>query len=268
MVEDADQPLLVPAVKSAERALRVVELLATAGPTTFGELRRELGMPKSSLHALITTMKSSGWVASDRRGALTLGFRAHAIGIPGLDDSDVIQLTNDLMDDLRAQIDQTVHVARLDGTDVVYLATKFSRHALNVRFEIGRRLPAYVTALGKAMLAELPDAELGEHLPQVLAPYTPKTITSRAVLEEELQAVRASGYGEDNEEGTPGVHCFAVAVRHMDIPPVAISCSVPIARLDAPAGKEIVRALLEVRGHLLGRLNPNRIGSPRHPAGD
>ena len=94
MVEDADHSLSVPAVKSAERALRVVELLATSGPTTFAELRRELGMPKSSLHALITTMKSSGWVTSDRRGAFALGFRAHAIGIPGLDDSDVIQLTD------------------------------------------------------------------------------------------------------------------------------------------------------------------------------
>jgi DNA-binding IclR family transcriptional regulator len=266
VVEDADHSLSVPAVKSAERALRVVELLATSGPVTFAELRRELDMPKSSLHALITTMKCSGWVTSDRRGAFTLGFRAHAIGIPGLDDSDVIQLTDDIMADLRDQVDQTVHLARLDGNDIVYLASKFSRHALNVRFEIGRRLPAYVTALGKAMLAELPDAEIEEHLPQVLAPYTPKTITSRAVLKEQLTTVRASSYSEDNEEGTPGIHCFAIAVRHMDIPPIAISCSVPIARLDAPTSKEITQAVLEARARLLARLNPSRIRSSRHSA--
>lgn len=261
MVEDADQTSLVPVVKSAERALRVVELLATAGPTSFAELRRQLGMPKSSLHALLSTMKSSGWVTSDRRGAFTLGFRAHAIGIPGPDDSDVIQLTDDLMEDLRDQVDQTVHLARLDGNDIVYLASKFSRHALNVRFEVGRRLPAYVTALGKAMLAALPDPEVEEHLPQILTRYTPKTITSRAILGETFKTVRADGYSEDNEEGTPGVHCFAIAVQHMDIPLIAISCSVPVARLDARGAKEIVQALLEVRGRLLSRLNPNRIGA-------
>jgi DNA-binding IclR family transcriptional regulator len=96
-------------------------------------------------------------------------------------------------------------------------------------------------------------------------PYTPKTITSKTVLKEELETIRADGYSEDNEEGTPGVHCFAIAVRHLDVPPIAVSCSVPIARLDAPRAKEIVQALLESRGRLLARLNPSRVGGSRDP---
>ncbi|WP_162606143.1 IclR family transcriptional regulator [Jiangella aurantiaca] len=245
-----------PSVKSAERALRLVELLAEREPRSFTELYRALGMPKSSLHALLASLAHHGWIADDGRGGVSLGYRARAMGLSGLDESDVLDLVDDVMEDLRTRLDETVHLARLDDGDVLYLASKFSLQALGVRFRPGRRMPAYATALGKAMLAALPASELAGALPGEYAALTPHTLTSEAALTTELERVRAAGYAEDHEEGTVGLQCVAVALQHADLPLVAMSCSVPVPRMADAKRAEIVAALLDARSTVLGRLRP------------
>ncbi|RIQ11595.1 IclR family transcriptional regulator [Jiangella rhizosphaerae] len=246
----------VPSVKSAERALRLVELLAEREPRSFTELYRALGMPKSSLHALLASLAHTGWVADDGRGGVSLGYRARAMGLSGLDESDVLDLVDDVMEDLRARLDETIHLARLDDGAVLYLASKYSRQALGVRFRPGRRMPSYATALGKAMLAALPASELALALPREYAALTPHTLTSEAALAAELDRVRAAGYAEDHEEGTVGLRCLAVALQHADLPLVALSCSVPVPRMTDAKRAEILAALLDARSTVLGRLRP------------
>jgi DNA-binding IclR family transcriptional regulator len=250
---------MVPAVKSAERALRLLEVLTTDKRATFAALQRELAMPKSRLHALLATMSALGWLSTDRRGAFILGYRAHALGIAGMDDSAFVALTDDLLEELQTRVDETVHLARLDGSDVLYLVSKYARHALNVHFEVGRRLPAYVTALGKAMLAELPADAVEEHLPHTLRPMTPHTIVERPALFDDLAVVRREGYAFDDQEGTVGLRCFAVAVHHLDLPLIAVSCSIPTVRLDDAKRALVAAALLDVKVKLLARVNPGRV---------
>lgn len=245
-----------PSVKSAERALRLVELLSEREPRSFTELYRALDMPKSSLHALLASLTRHGWVADDGRDGVSLGYRARAMGLSGLDESDVVDLVSDVMAGLRGRLDETVHLARLDDGDVLYLASKFSRQALGVRFRPGRRMPAYATALGKALLAALPAPELAARLPGELVALTPSTLTSAAALAAELDRVRADGYAEDHEEGTVGLRCVAVALRHDDLPLVALSCSVPVPRMTDAKRDAIVAALLEARSAVLARLRP------------
>jgi len=160
------------------------------------------------------------------------------------------------MSKLRDGIGETIHLARLDGTDVLYLATRFSHHALNVRFEIGRRLPAYSTALGKAMLSELPRGELPDHVPSTFTAFTPKTIRSKSELFAALVDVRRQGYAEDDEEGSLGLYCLAVALSHPDLPLSAVSCSIPKVRIADHDLKGITMALLEAKRHVLARLRP------------
>lgn len=245
-----------PAVKSAERALRILEILATDGPVHFTDIRRALEIPKSSLHALLSTMVAIGWLRPAGSGEYTVGFRASAIGISGAGAPDLIALAQQPLRALRDRVGETAHLARLDARDVVYLASEFSDHALNVRFEVGRRVPAYRTALGKAVLAELPDAELADHVPSVLTPSTPRTVRTRSALRAELRLARENGFAEEDEQNSLGVHCFAVAVRHQDAPLVALSCSIPTARLQTHRPEEIVAALVDARDQLLARLAP------------
>src|SRR5205823_855964 len=104
------------------------------------------------------------------------------------------------LEELGEQLGETVHFARLDGPDIVYLATRESRHYLRPFSRVGRRLPAYATSLGKSILAERDDAEVEKLLPTDLPALTKYTLDRPGLLAD-LAAVRERGYAIDNEEG-------------------------------------------------------------------
>ncbi|MCT7657972.1 IclR family transcriptional regulator [Mycobacterium deserti] len=236
-------------VKSAVRTVELLEYLASRQdrPARIRDIATALDMPRSSLHALLRTLVTQGWVRSDASGTLYgIGIRALLVGTGYLDGDPYLPMITPFLDDLRKQLDETFHVARIDGTDVVYLATRESRQYQRTASRVGRRLPAYATALGKALLAERFDHERDEHLPATLSRITDHTITDRAELDEALAGARIRGYATDTEENTPGVRCFAVALRYMQPAQDAISASIPMGRLTDGRERAIVEALLEV----------------------
>jgi DNA-binding IclR family transcriptional regulator len=232
-------------VKSADRTLEVLEVLARSpGRRGLGELARELGIPKSSLHGILRTMVQRGWVEVDHTGTrFGLGIRALQVGAAYLAADSAVGLVSGVLDGLAAEFGETVHLGRLDGPYVVYLAKRESVHPLRLFSAIGRRLPAHATALGKVLLAARGDADLDRLLPDPLPTLTPHTITARPALAAELAAVRERGYAADHEENTDGIACFAVALPNRQPPTDAISISVPVARLRQGAEESMVAAL-------------------------
>jgi DNA-binding IclR family transcriptional regulator len=239
-------------VKSADRTLEVLEVLASSPRRrSLGELARDLGIPKSSLHGLLRTMTQRGWVEVDAGGArFGLGVRALQVGAAYVDADDSVGLLSGVLDELAAEFGETVHLGRLDGADVVYLAKRESKHPLRLFSAVGRRLPAHATALGKALLAERPAAEVDARLPRPLPALTSHTLTDRADLYAELAAVREAGYAVDREENTDGIVCFAVAVPLRTPAGDAISISAPASRVDAAAGAAMPAALRRVAERL------------------
>ena len=134
-------------------------------------------------------------------------------------------------------------MGRLDGTQIVYLLTVESHEYRRSNHRVGRRLEAIHTALGKAVLAARSDTVLGS-LPE---PLTPGSLTSLEAARADLELTRARGYATDNEENTPGLRCFGVALRYSAPPRDSISCSIPIERLTPDREKTIIDTLLEVR---------------------
>jgi DNA-binding IclR family transcriptional regulator len=231
-------------VKSADRTLEILEALAAAGRRTLGELARDLGIPKSSLHGILRTMAQRNWVETDATGTrFGLGLRALQVGSAYLDADDVVGLLSGVLDDLAAAFGETVHLGRLDGADVVYVAKRESVHPLRLFSAIGRRLPAHATALGKALLAERRDEEVDRILRWPLARLTRHTIVEPAALYRELAEVRERGYAVDHEENTDGIVCVARAVPVRGPATDAISLSVPAARLDPDGAERIAAAL-------------------------
>jgi DNA-binding IclR family transcriptional regulator len=240
-------------VKSAARTVEILEFLAARQnrPVRLRELSEALGVPRSSLHALLRTLAAYGWVRADSTGTLYgIGIRALLAGTTYLDTDPYLPLVAPFLDELRERLDETFHFGRLDGHDVVYLATRESSQYLRPYSRVGRRLPAYATSLGKAILAELPEHDRRRHVPAELAPITPRTITDPDALREDLDAARGRGFAVDNEENTLGLRCFAVALHYVDPVTDAISASVPMARLDAERESEIVEALRQVSGKI------------------
>lgn len=233
-------------VKSAVRTVELLEYLAARHdePARLREISDALGMPRSSAHALLRTLVSQGWVRSDNSGTLYgIGIRALLVGTSYLDGDPYLPLITPFLDDLRAQLDETFHLARLDGADIVYLATRESKQYLRTANRVGRRLPAYATSLGKALLAERFGADRDQHVPAELKSLTPKTITDRATLDRELDDVRVRGYAGDDEENTTGLRCFAVPLRYCKPAQDAISASVPVDRLTPQRERDLIDAL-------------------------
>ncbi|BDZ48864.1 hypothetical protein GCM10025867_11050 [Frondihabitans sucicola] len=153
-------------VKSSVRTLEILETLSRSNEKrSVATLSRELSIPKSSLHGLLRTMESMGWLETDGTGTLFgLGLRALVLGNAYIESDDVVGMAQPVLDSLAEFTGETVHLGRLDGSDVVYLAKRESRHTLRLFSAVGRRLPAHATALGKAILARLPDEDVDARL--------------------------------------------------------------------------------------------------------
>ncbi len=241
-VESQFQP-----VKSADRTLDVLEELADAnGHRSLGELSKSLDIPKSSLHGILRTLAQRGWVQPDESGnRFALGLRSLRVGAAYVDRDDTVSRAQPVLDWISEELGEAVHLGRLDGADVVYLAKRDSVHPLRLYSAIGRRLPAHATALGKAMLATRVPSEVERLLPAELVPLTPSTITDHDALRTELDRIRSDGYAFDNEENSEGIRCFAVAISPAVPGPAtdAISVSIPVFRLTD-----------EVQGHAIALL--------------
>jgi IclR family transcriptional regulator, acetate operon repressor len=236
-------------VKSAVRTVELLEHLARhRGLHGLIELQDALGYPKSSLYVLLRTLVDLGWVETDpTQTRYRIGVRALLVGTSYIDGDDVVAVARDTLDWLAAETTETVHLARLDGSDVVYLATRESQHYLRPFSRVGRRLPAHSTSLGKALLADRDVRELNEVLPATLERLTPHTITGRGQLLAELEQTRRRGYAVDREENTVGLRCTAVALRYQHPARDAISCSVPTARMAPGRQRTIAEALAYAR---------------------
>ncbi|MFJ2189147.1 IclR family transcriptional regulator [Kitasatospora sp. NPDC087861] len=239
-------------VKSAVRTVKLLEYFAGhAGLHSLADVQEALGYPKSSLYMLLRTLVDLGWVETDLTGTrYGIGVRALLVGTSYIDGDEVVAATRPALDRLADETSETIHLARLDGTDVVYLATRASQHYLRPFTRVGRRLPAHSTALGKALLATHTDEEVERLLPERLEPLTEHSHTSRAALLDDLRAIRERGYATDREENTAGLCCFGVPVPNRTPARDAVSCSVPVARL-TPGREQMIRdALLTAQERL------------------
>jgi DNA-binding IclR family transcriptional regulator len=239
-------------VKSAARTVELLEVLAARGdrPARLQELAEELGVPRSSMYALLQTLISRGWVRTDVTGSLYgIGIHALLTGTSYLDSDPRVRIVRPYLDEASEALGETIHLGRLDGRDVAYLATRESHEYLRTISRVGRRLPAHGGALGKALLAERTD----DAVPQgPFEPLTANTHTTRESLLTDLAATRERGYSIDREESVVGIAGFGFALRYDNPAQDAISCSVPVARLTPGHEERIVAVMREIRARIEG----------------
>ncbi len=238
-------------VKSAARALDLLDCIAAHGPGTQLQLAQRLGIPKSSLHALLRTMSARGWLDTDPTGSVYhLGIHTLTVSSAYLDGDPVLSRAAAVMDEIAAATEETVHLGRLEGGDVIYTAKRESKHPLRMHSAVGRRLPAYATSLGRAMLAAQP-ADIREALvPEKIEPLTSRATTDRDALLAIIEKAAEVGYAMESEESCLGVRCFGVALPFSRATVDALSVAVPISRLDGGREDFIIETLLGVKARL------------------
>ncbi|WKE67807.1 IclR family transcriptional regulator [Streptomyces sp. WP-1] len=251
-------------VKSAERTVQLMEVLsASPERLTLGRLQELTGYPRSSLYALLRTLVALKWIEVEEGGEAAgfgIGPRALLCGTAYLDRDPALPYAVRQIEQLRADVGYTTHYARLDGSNVIYLATREATDSRRLTSRVGRQLPAHATALGKALLSELTAREVDALLSeQPLEALTPHTVTRRPALREELEQTRTRGWALESEQNTPGLCCVAATVSYRIPATDAISCSIP---LDHATDQEIERVAEAVTRHataLAGTLRRNGI---------
>jgi len=198
----------------------------------------------------MASLEAQRWVEKRREGYI-VGIDLYAIGTAYLRHEGLQDAFRIAARAFVAKHSEVVQLAVLDGAEVLYLAREDAPRPIRLVSEPGLRLPAHACALGKALLANLPEQELLATLPTRLKAITHRTITDRAALLEELRVVRRTGVGMDLEEISAGLVCFASYVGETHLGKrIAISTSVPVDRLDDKRSKRIEAGILHTATHI------------------
>lgn len=215
MSEPRAEPAADGAVKSADRALAILDVIGQRGALKFTELIGVLGLPRSSAHGLVQTLLSRGWLEqSPSTRELSLGLRVWELGQHYAGHQDLLGAAKPVMDALALEVGETVQLARLDGLENVYIAISESPQPMRLASSVGLRLPSHATGIGKALLSQLEPDEVKRRLAGAhLEAFTAHTISDPEELVAVIDRVRVEGFGEDNQEYQLGCRCVAVPLQ-------------------------------------------------------
>lgn len=205
-------------VKSAERVLRVFELLAcnTEG-LTIKEISERLSFPQSSTSNLISTLFKEGYLNQDSLKRYKLGYKLIQMGTIAMESLDISSQGIPYLKSLMKDVQETVFMALLSEGELIYVAKIDSNRSIGTTAQPGYRKPLYCTGLGKTFLAFLPEDEKNVILDHTeLSSITKNTITNRQELEKELKMFVDMGYSIDNEENEEGLFCLAAPIFGAD----------------------------------------------------
>ncbi len=232
-------------VAAAARLLREFDKHSTQ--LGVSQLARRVGIGKSTAHRIIWTLVDEGLLEKvDETGLFRLTTTMRSLGASAETAQRLHEAATMPLDRLRSQTTGTLHIAILDGHDVLYLERREGPGTIPVFRAIGARNAAHVTSSGKVLLAFLPPDQLRGLVESMrLAMRTPRTITSRAEFLEELARVRRQGFAENRGESEPGMCSLAAPVRD---PLGRVVASVSVAQYvdDVDAGlRHLARPVVE-----------------------
>jgi len=235
-------------INSILRASNVLRCFSEEGSHfKISDLARQLHLDRSTTYRILLSLEKCGFVEKDEKtGEYSLGMAAFEIGNAFIRQMDFIKISKPILVDLALKAQETVHLAVLSNTEIVYVDKADSPRTLGVISKIGQRGPVYCTALGKVLLAHQPQEELNRIIQEIkLRPYTKNTITSKKVLMEELKEIREKGYSLDRREIEEDVECIGAPIRdHRGEVIAALSISGPEKKIATPNEVQFVNQVV------------------------
>jgi IclR family pca regulon transcriptional regulator len=206
--------------QSLERGLAILGCFTPKRPLLgIADIADELGMRRSTTHRYVITLVALGYLEQGDRRKYRLGLRVTDLGMSVLNSTGLREHAHPYLEELRQRTSYTVSLAVLDGPEIVYVdrarSLRRGQSKIDLGLAPGSRLPAYCTAMGKLLLAYLPEEEQGEILASIkLTKRGPNTITSKKALLSELDEIREEGFAVNDEELAPELYSIAVPVRN------------------------------------------------------
>ncbi|MBB5791276.1 IclR family transcriptional regulator [Jiangella mangrovi] len=241
--------------QALSRGLNLLEILARGrSPQTIADFHEHTGMPKSTLVRLLSVLDREEYVVRvDERPAYRLGHKVQILSDAYVAQLDISQVAGRYLEELAGETGQTGNLGLLDGDQVLHVCVREPDRALRYASAAGHRAPAYVSGLGKVLLATLDAADVAPHTPAEPFPaYTDRTITTLAALQRELRTTMRRGYGFDDNESSTGLRCLAVPVAVRGEVLAAISVSGPSAEFGLEEQKRYLTVLGRIASGLAG----------------
>jgi DNA-binding IclR family transcriptional regulator len=239
-------PDLMPITDDSPTLDVLERLSAGTDRMTFESLLRQLGIPEGILRGRLRSLVDRGWVVAEPDDSYAIGVGALRPGSAYLFTDRTVRLSAPLMAQLRDRLNEAVRLVRLDPPGIVCIASREAPHDMTGS-AVGRRMPAYLSASGKAILAHLPPERVVELLDLGVEAHTSDSVVDRAALFDELAETRARGWAYERGQVQPGIGCIAAPVPGtMD----SISVGVPLARLTDDHATEIAANLVRTTEEL------------------
>ncbi len=225
-------------INSILRACSILRSFSREKPNfKMGELAGRLRLDRSTTYRVLLTLEKAGMVQRDEKnGEYSLGLTAFEVGQAYLGQVDLVSVAKPVMADLASKAQETVNLAVLSDTEILYLDKVDSPRSVGVMSKVGKRNPIYCTALGKALLAFQAEAERNRILKAIrFKSLTPNTIMNRRDLVKELEEIRRQGFALDRREIEEDVECIAAPIRnHLGDAIASISISGPQNKIQTP----------------------------------
>lgn len=241
------EPLQDECNDSVSKALRVLLLLGSSESMGVSEVSRELGVAVSSAHRLLNIMRAQGFVAQDAQSRrYRLGDCALQLGRQLRGEQALRSVCHPHLARLRSELNETVELVVLDGAEALFIDGLPSRRVPHIATRTGLRIPAYVNAGGKALLARMPHAALRSNYPDELPRLTRFTMPSLTALENDLARARLRGFALDRGEYRADVRSIGVAINDARGRPIAALAVV------GPRERYTIRSLKSLAPRLAG----------------
>ncbi|HSB73063.1 MAG TPA: IclR family transcriptional regulator [Candidatus Methylomirabilis sp.] len=246
-----------PLIQSLQRGLGILEIIAKKGKgISMAEVSREIGLHTSTTFHLLRTLSTLGYLVQDESTReYLLGSKVFHLAASAWTEVQLSKIAKPLLAEMAQQTGETSHLAVLERGEVIVIDKIDGSGPVRLSDRVGYPRPAHCTAIGKALLAYLPAAELRSFLKTAeFRPFTPKTITAAPILEGELERVRKQGYSFDDEEFAQGIRCLAAPARNFTGHVVAaIGISGPVWRVSLDRMAHLTQ-FVRGMGHRLSQL--------------
>ncbi|MCK8824774.1 IclR family transcriptional regulator [Fuchsiella alkaliacetigena] len=249
-------------VKSLNKAINVLEEL---GKYEHGlrltELSDNLGLHKSSVHRLLSTLAYRGLVEQEQdTNKYKLGLKIFELGSRIFNDLEIREYASDYLKEMVDRVGEAAHLVVLDQGEVLYLHKVESPKTIRMHSEVGRRASAHCTAAGKVILAYLAEEEVNEILEiKGLTQYTENTITEIATFKQQLESIRTKSYAIDREEHQLGICCIAAPIfDYTEQVVAAVSLSGPTIRITRDRIPELATLVKKTTQQISSRLGYNK----------
>jgi DNA-binding IclR family transcriptional regulator len=230
----ADRPKPSYNITALQRGLRLLQLFGESPHgLTAKQVANRSRLPVSTVHRFLVNLENAGYLNCSRDGVYQLGIACFAIGQAALGQLDLRRVSLPYLEDLNRQTRETIHLTLRQGLSAVYVEKLDSPEPLRIYSRIGAAVPLYCTAVGKVMLAYMPDEEREMALPQLgLRRFTPNTVGNLQELAAELYRVKKNGYACDLEEHELHIRCIAAPVwDHEGKVNASVSITAPMVRM-------------------------------------